>query len=112
MAGPGPVLKQAQDEIKQLKVKIHDREVTVKATFQQIAEWEKQRETVENKKEFEALNHEISQAQTCIKALEDEIFEAMGLAEDKSALLPGIETTTKQVRADVAQFEQEYDARI
>jgi len=105
-------LKRAQDEIKQLKVKIHDREVTVKATFQQIAKWEKQRETIENKKEFEALNHEITDAQTRIKALEDEIFEAMTVAEDKAALLPNIEAITKQVRADVAQFEKDYDDRI
>ena len=105
-------LKQAQDEIKQLKVKINDREVTVKATYQQVAKWEKQREGVENKKEFEALNHETAQAQSRIKSLEDEIFETMTLVEEKTAQLPAIESITKQVRAEVAQFEKEYDDRI
>jgi predicted nucleic acid-binding Zn-ribbon protein len=105
-------LKQAQDEIKQLKVKTHDREGTVKAAFVQIAKWEKQREGVENKKEFEALNHEIADAQGRIKALEDEIFELMTLTEEKAAQLPATEAITKQVRADVAQFEKEYDDRL
>jgi predicted nucleic acid-binding Zn-ribbon protein len=105
-------LKQAQDELKQLKVKIHDREVTVKATFQQVAKWEKQRETVENKKEFEALNHEMADAQARIKALEDEVFELMTLVDDKTAALPGIESITNQIRSEVAQFEKDYDERL
>ena len=105
-------LKQAGDEIKQLKVKINDREVSVKATHVQIAKWEKQLETTENKKETTALNTETAAAKARIKALEDEIFETMTLVEEKTALVPGIETITKQVRLEVAQFEKEYDDRI
>ncbi len=105
-------LKQAADEIKQLKVKINDREVTVKATHTQIAKWEKQLETVDNKKEMTALNTETASAKARIKALEDEIFETMTLVEEKTGLLPGIDAVTKQVRVEVAQFEKEYDDRI
>lgn len=105
-------LKAAQDEIKQIKVKTHDREGTIKATYGQIAKWEKQREGVENKKEFDALNHELAQAAATVKALEDEVFELMTLVEDKIALLPGVEAITKQVKAEVAQFEKEYDDRL
>ena len=36
----------------------------------------------------------------------------MTLIEEKTALLPGVEAITKQVRAEVAQFEKEYDDRI
>ncbi len=105
-------LKQAGDEIKQLKVKIHDRETTVKATHTQIAKWEKQLETVENKKEMTALNTELAAAKARIKALEEEILETMTLVEEKTGLLPGVEAVTKQVRVEVAQFEKEYDDRI
>lgn len=105
-------LKAAQDEIKKLKVKTHDREVTSKATYQQIEKWEKQRETAANSKEFEALKHEIAQAMERVKTLEDEIFETMSAVEEKSALLPAVEAVTKQVRAEVAQFEKEYDERL
>jgi predicted nucleic acid-binding Zn-ribbon protein len=105
-------LKMAQDEIKHLKVKINDREVTVKATYQQIEKWEKQRDGVENKKEFNALNIEIAHAQERIKALEDEIFEAMGQVEEKSAKLPAVEAIAKHIRSEVAQFEKEFDERV
>ncbi|MEI7686001.1 MAG: C4-type zinc ribbon domain-containing protein [Planctomycetota bacterium] len=105
-------LKAAQDEIKQLKVKINDRELSVKTTFQQIAKWEKQRETAGNSKEYEALLHEVSAAQDRVKAFEDEIFEAMTDVEDKAGKLPGVEAITKQIRLEVATFEKEYDSRI
>jgi hypothetical protein len=105
-------LKKAQDEIKQLKVKIHDREVSVKSTFQQIDKWKKQSEGVGKEKELEALQHEIQQATERVRAFEDEIFEAMTLSEDKAAQLPAIEAITKQVRAEVSQFEKDYDSRL
>ena len=105
-------LKAAQDEIKHLKVKILDRESSIKGAYQQIAKWEKQRDGIENKKEFDALNTEISQAQGRIKKFEDEILETMGEVEEKTALIPGIEKATKQVRADVAKFEKEYQDRL
>lgn len=105
-------LKKAQDEIKQLKVKIHDREVSVKSTYQQIDKWKKQSEGAGKEKELDALKHEIDQATEKVKALEDEIFEAMSLSEDKAAQLPAVEAITKQVRADVALFEKDYDARL
>lgn len=105
-------LKKAQDEIRQLKLKILDREGAVKSTFQQISKWEKQRESAANQKEFTALDHEIAQAKEKVQALEDEIFEAMSLVEERAAQLPKVEAATQQVRSDVAKFEQDYDARI
>lgn len=105
-------LVKAQDELKHLKVKIHDREVTIKTSFQQIAKWEKQRETVENKKEYDALNSEIADAQKRIQSLEEEVFETMTLVEEKSAQLPQVQKATQQVRDDVAKYEKEYDDRL
>ena len=105
-------LKAAQDEIKHLKVTILDRESSIKGAYLQIAKWEKQRDGIENKKEFDALNTEISQAQGRIKKFEDEILETMGQVEEKTAKLPDVEKATKQVRADVAKFEKEYQDRL
>jgi predicted nucleic acid-binding Zn-ribbon protein len=105
-------LKAAQDEIKHLKVKIHDCEVSIKSTFQQIAKWEKQRETIENKKEYDALNSEIAQAKQRIAQFEEDTFATMTLVEEKTAQLPEVEKRTKQVRTEVENFQKDFDQRV
>jgi predicted nucleic acid-binding Zn-ribbon protein len=106
------VLKKFQDDLKHLKVKIHDREVSIKTMFQQIAKWEKQRETVENKKEYDALNTEIADAKQRITAFEEEVLTTMGEVDDQTAKLPAVEKTTKGVRDEVANYEKDYQARL
>ena len=100
-------LKQAQDELKQLKVHIHEKEVSVKATEQQIAKYEKQRGEVKNKKEYDTLGAEIKQAQGHIRKIEDEILELMGAVEEKSALLPDAEKGAKKAHDAFAQYEKD-----
>jgi uncharacterized protein len=106
------ILKAAQEEIKHLKVKIHDREVSIKTSFQQIDKWEKQREKVEGVKENTALDSEIANAKARIAGYEEEILETMGLVEEKSAQLPTVEAATKAVRTQVADFKKDYQARL
>src|SRR5205807_2603818 len=47
-------LRQAQDAVKHLKVTMHEKDVSLKATQQQIAKYEKQLNEVTSKKEFDA----------------------------------------------------------
>ena len=106
------LLKAAQEEIKHLKVKIHDREVSIKTSFQQIAKFEKQRENVEGVKENTALDNEIKNAKERIATYEEEILDTMGQVEEKTAQLPGVEKTTQGVRNQVAEFKKDYQARL
>ena len=58
-----------QDGIKKLKVAIHEKEVALKAKHQEIAKREKQQnENVANKKEYDALGHEIAAARQMLRS--------------------------------------------
>src|SRR5690554_3749942 len=54
--------RDAQEQLKRLKVRLHEQEVTLKSTHQMIAKWEKQLDTIANKKEYDALQAEIAHA--------------------------------------------------
>src|SRR5687767_12017221 len=62
-------LTKAQDGVKQLKVHIHEKEVSIKSVQQNIQKLEKT--SVSNKKEYDALRSEIATANTSISKLED-----------------------------------------
>src|SRR5262249_49506834 len=86
-------LQQAHETIKRLKVSIHEKEVSLKATRQQAAKYEKQLNTAESKKEYDALKIEIANAQNQAQRLEDDTLNAMMDMEERSAQVPQLEQT-------------------
>jgi predicted nucleic acid-binding Zn-ribbon protein len=105
------ILRQAQDGLKHLKVSIHEKEVTLRTTLQQITKYEKQQNEAAGKKEYDALQHEIDAAKKKMQQVEDEILDAMGQSEEETARLPELEKSLKQVREEVVQFERDSSAR-
>jgi predicted nucleic acid-binding Zn-ribbon protein len=105
------VLHQAQENLKRLKVRIHEREGTLKSTLQQITKYEKQQNEAASKKEYDALQHEIDATKKKVGQIEDEILEAMGQSEEEAARIPEHEKSLAKVRAEVAQHEREQEAR-
>ncbi|MBX9682044.1 MAG: hypothetical protein K2X38_25070 [Gemmataceae bacterium] len=99
-------LKAAQDEIKKLKMTIHEKELAVKTTATQLAKHEKQLDGAANKKEYDALSQEIAEGKTRISTLDDETLTLMGTLEEQIAGLPAIEERTKKVQGEVVQFEK------
>src|SRR5579875_1975530 len=75
------ILHQAQDAIKHLKVDIHTKEGILKSTHGQISKYQKQLNGAESKKEYEALQHEISDAKAACGRLEEEILDTLGQSE-------------------------------
>src|ERR1700759_4302610 len=59
----------AQDELKKIKVAVHEKEGALRATHTQIAKYEKQLDDINDKKQYDALKHEISSAQAKAAAL-------------------------------------------
>src|SRR5262245_41076103 len=98
--------REAQDALKHLKVATHEKEVTLKTKNQQIAKYEKQREELTSKKEFDALQLEINAARQACQKLEYEILASMMEADEKTAALPAIEKASRQAREEFARFEE------
>jgi predicted nucleic acid-binding Zn-ribbon protein len=98
-------LREARDALKHLKVTIHDREVTLKTTHQQIAKYERQKDEAGDAKAFEALGHEIDAARRKAEALEDEILEAMTQSEERTARMPDLEAAAAKAKEGLAAFE-------
>ena len=94
----GATNQTAQDELKKLKVDIHDKEVSLKATHAQIAKYEKQMETAADKKQFDAFKHEIGTARQKAQSLEDEILEGMSDVEERTAKLPDHEKAAAKAK--------------
>jgi hypothetical protein len=98
-------LKQAQDDLKKLKVAVHEKEVSLKTAHQQVVKYEKQRNEAAGKKEYDALGEEMTRAKEQCQKLEDEIFAGLGEIDDKTAQLPEVEKSLKQAKHEVANFE-------
>src|SRR5437762_1146641 len=105
------VLRQDHETLKKLKVKMHEKEGSLKAAEQQIAKYEKQRNEATSKKEYDAFQAEIASAKKQCQKIEDEILEVIGQIEEKTNQLPGQEKTVKLAKEEVAQFEKTNQAR-
>src|SRR5262249_55025281 len=64
-------------------------------------------DTAANKKEFDALQHEIAGAREKCAALEDEILATMGEIDEQTAQIPVVEKELAAVRAESATAEQD-----
>jgi predicted nucleic acid-binding Zn-ribbon protein len=103
-------LKQLHDDLKHEKVKIHDKEVSVK---QQQAHIDKLEKTpVTNKKEYDALKVEVATVQKSIRKLEDEILELMTSIEEKQGQLPELEKAVKDSKGDMSKVEQDNQEKL
>jgi predicted nucleic acid-binding Zn-ribbon protein len=99
------------DVLTRLKVSAREKEVSLKASHQQIAKYEKQRETASSKKELDAFEHEIAHARTTCAQLEDEILAILGEIEEQTARIPELDKALAQVKLEAAGFEKEEQER-
>jgi predicted nucleic acid-binding Zn-ribbon protein len=100
------------EAIKRLKVTIHDKEVTLKTTHNQIAKHQKQLNEAGAKKEYDALQTEIAGARAKCSELEEESLVAMGESEERAAKAPELEKAAKAAKEAFVQYEKESGARL
>ena len=106
------ILKQAQEDLKHLKVATHEKEGSLKVTDEQVKKYTKQLSDIMSKKEYDALKSELTHARDKAAKLEDQILEALGQIEERTAQVPVLETNLKEARAQAEQFNREYQARL
>jgi predicted nucleic acid-binding Zn-ribbon protein len=105
-------LKKAQEELKHLKVKAHQQEVSLKSATDQTKKYEKQLNDIMSKKEYDALKHELATTRGHEGKLEDEILALLTQIEERQAKIPELEKALAQIRAQAAEFEQQHEARV
>jgi predicted nucleic acid-binding Zn-ribbon protein len=105
-------LKQAQEDLKHVKVATHEKEVSLKGTDEQVKKYQKQLSDIMSKKEYDALKTELAHARDKAAKLEDQILEALGQLEERTAQIPVLENNLKEARAQAEQFNREYQARL
>jgi predicted nucleic acid-binding Zn-ribbon protein len=97
-------LRQVQEAIKRLKVTTLQKESEFKTKIQDSSKHQKQLNTAESKKEYEALQAEILQEKK-------ESHAAMEETEQRTAQLPDSEKALKQAKAEAAETEKSMTSR-
>ena len=90
-------VKEGQENLKKLKVAIHEKEGSLKSMHQTIAKHEKQLNEAGSKKEYDALQTEIATERQKCAALEDEILTGLGEVDEKTAQIPQLEKALAQI---------------
>jgi predicted nucleic acid-binding Zn-ribbon protein len=99
--------KESQDGLKKLKVANNDKEVSLKATHGKIKKYEESLNTAADKKEYDALKHQIATCREQAQQLEDEIFAGMAEVEECTAKLPEQAKGVEKAKQDLVQWEKE-----
>jgi len=105
------LLREGQETLKRLKVGMHEKEVSLKTKLQQIAKHEKQLNEASGKKEYEALQAEITAGQRACQRLEDEILELMADGETRTAQVPELERAVQRAREEAARVVEDVQTR-
>ncbi len=103
-------LKAARDALQHAKIDIKEHEVSLKQAHQHIAKLEGQ--SVNNKKEYDALRNEVAHERKKCGEIEDKILEGMAAAEEHTARIPEAEKALKAGKDEVARFETEAKQRV
>lgn len=98
--------KEAQENIKRLKVSIHGKEVTLKELNTKITKLKKQQNEASDNKVYDALKTEIGTAKADIARTEDEYLFALTEQEEKSLALPLLEKALKAAKEDAGKVEK------
>jgi predicted nucleic acid-binding Zn-ribbon protein len=104
-------LKDYLENSRKAKVHMHEKEGTLKDLNQKIDKWEGQVNSVNTKKEFDALKHEVAAAKAQCKKIEDEILEAMTDIETRTARQPELEKELAAAKTKTAQLIDDIQTR-
>jgi predicted nucleic acid-binding Zn-ribbon protein len=101
----------AHEAVKRLKMSVHEKEVSLKATHQQLVKFQKQLDEATGKV-YDLKLVEIAHAKDAGLKLEDEILAGITETEERTAQIPVLEQALEQARRDHAKFEEEAKARL
>ncbi len=104
-------LKEGEEHLKHLKVQNHENEVSLQSASAQIDRYQKQREGIISKKEFDALGHEIDHTKKKISDIEDQILQGFNNIEEQEKKIPPLKENLEEAKMNLADFEKEMETK-
>ena len=104
--------KAAHDEVRRLKLKLKEDEVSLKQTETRLAKLQADVNTAGSKKEYDLKNTEIATATALKSDLEDAILTGMNAVEEGAAALPAADAAWKQAQAAFADLRAAAGERV
>lgn len=104
-------LLDAREALKKNQVAVREREADLKASHELVARYRKQVNDVTDKKQYDALKHEISEAEARLAQLEEVILNGMALADEQTGQIAAADESAKKAQRDLDGFEAEQKAR-
>jgi predicted nucleic acid-binding Zn-ribbon protein len=105
-------LQDAREELKKTQVTVREREADLKAAHQTLTRYRAQLNDVTDKKQYDALRHEIADTEARLATLEDTILTGMARADEQAAQVPLAEEAARKAQADLAAYEGEQKDRV
>jgi uncharacterized protein len=100
------------DTLKKLKLKQKEDEVSLKTIEARLIKLAADMNVAGSKKEFDAKQSEIDQANAKKSELEDAILATIAEIEDRTAKIPQVEARWAEAQKEFANFQKEADGRL
>jgi uncharacterized protein len=104
--------KDAHESLKRLKLTLKDDEVSLKATEQRLLKLAADMNLAGSKKEYDAKQSEINQANVKKGEFEDAILTGMTRIEERTAGLPDVEKRWADAQKEFEQYKQDARERL
>lgn len=104
-------LQDAREALKKNQLTVREREADLKAAHELLARYRKQVNDVTDKKQYDALKHEIAEAEARLTRLEEEILNGLSLADDQAVQIAAADEAAKKAQRDLDSFEAEQKER-
>jgi len=99
------VLAEVQEALKKIKLSVAEKELNIRDNQQKILKHQDQLNRAVSNKEYQALRTEIENEKLANRTLEDQILQAMELAEEKTRQIAELEKSIEQLREDLKKAE-------
>jgi predicted nucleic acid-binding Zn-ribbon protein len=104
--------KDAHETLKRLKLQLKEDEVSLKATEQRLLKLAADMNMAGSKKEYDAKQSEINQANVKKGEFEDAILSGMTQVEERTAGLPDVEARWTEAQKEFEQYKQDARERL
>jgi uncharacterized protein len=99
--------QEGRDKLKKLKLTVHESESDLKSAHEQLQKYRRQLNDVTDQKQFEALKHEISDAESRCAKMEESILTGLGEIDEQTAQVPLLDAAAAKAKSDLDSFDAE-----